>query len=135
MNGQGEIMVPVSDADVGRMAIIEAMRVQSDHTARIANSVEKVSDQVTEMAKDIAVLKAQDYQRDIDVVIARQVLVDERIANLLAASLEDRKNLWLAVEVLKGESASMKARTLPIFGGLAMAGAAVIAFIMERLLK
>lgn len=144
------MMVPASDERVAQLALIEAMRVQNDQSSRMAAAVEKIGDQVTHMAQDLAVLKAQDVKNEMALIRqaitaamqaseakidaqeaqwrAADLATKERIDRLLADSQGDRKNLWVAIEHIKG-------KLIPIVAAATMIGAAVLAWTMEKVLK
>lgn len=145
-----DIMVPASDADISQLSQIQAMRMLSDQNARMAAGMDKIADALSEVAKDIAVLKSHDYKHEME--LTRQAFSaaltandakieaaraewradsaarDTRMEKLLEASLTDRRNLWLAIENIKG-------RIVPIVAAGTVVCAGVIAFVMERVLK
>lgn len=131
---EGTLMVPAHDADVAQLALIEAMRMSNDKIDRIASAVEKLNDKFDEVVKDTAVLKAQDHQKTIDAMIERQTSTENRIADLLSKSLEDRKNLWLAVEARKAEITNVRDKVLPILALGTTITAAVVAVIVKQVL-
>lgn len=151
------VMIPVSDSDVGQLALIQALRMSTEQNTRVANSVEKMGDQLTQVARDVAILKSHDYKHELELV--RQAFAasssagdakleaataqwradsaarDRRIEELLSKSLEERGRMWTAIETRKGEIQNLKDRVLPIFGLLATASAAIVAFMMDKVLK
>lgn len=140
------VMLPVSDSDVGQLALIQALRMSTEQNARVANNVEKMGDQLTQVAKDVAILKSHDYKHELEVVRqafnAASAASDAKIEAVVAQWRADNaardkriEDLLLADNSRKGEIQNLKDRVLPLFGLLAAAGAALVAFLMDKVLK
>lgn len=130
----GQIMVPASDVEISQIALIEAMRMSNDKIDRLAHVVEKMDDKFDVIVQDLTTLKAQNYRREIDVISTKQAATDSRMTDLLAASLEDRKKLWLAVEARKAEIVNLRDRVLPILALGTTITAAVVAFAVKQVM-
>lgn len=153
LSDAAEVLVPSSEADVARMAQIQALRVMSDTQRRTNETLDKISEKVNALAQDMAALRAVDHSRDIEALRAhfdaQLALVrednkarDDRIEKLLAESLEDRKALWLAVSAAKtedakrqGEIKNLSDRVIPIFSAISAGVAVLVAILLEKLLK
>lgn len=144
--GDGSVMVPADEADVGRMAQVHAMRVMADNQSRTADAVEKLSDSVHEMREDMAVMKSHDIRtlfheaREETATLRREWQDDcrrrdDRIAVLLQESLEDRKRLWVAITDLNGKHQSLRERVIPLFSAIAAACAVVVSIIIEKAVR
>ena len=118
-------MTPTPDADIARLALIEATRSQGDAIARMATGMDKLGDSFTQMAQDVAVLKSQDVKNEMALI--RQTIdlamkshdakveasekawreqvagMEVRFNGLIKESQDDRRRLWIENEAIKGK--------------------------------
>lgn len=144
--GSQDVMVPVGEADVARMAQILALRTMGDNQKRTNDSLDRLGEKVDKIGLDLAGLKAIDHSAEIATIQgnldAYVTLMrednkdrDQRLERLLEASLEDRKKLWLENAARAGEIKNLADRVLPIFTSIGAAVAVVISIVLDKALK
>lgn len=115
-----DILTPMPDDQLGRLAMIEAIRAQTDILKGFQKSVDaqdhkldRIGDQLGEMKTDIALLKNSTVKADVDDLKARiKVLEDlssrQRGERGVIAAIFNSKGLAWVIAIASGFAAWMK---------------------------